>query len=79
MRNGFVAQCESTRYQRSISVLSRSDVYDGTLWNEFLTVNNVLFLTECHNYALLMNIVWLQPFKHFEYSVGVIYLVMNLP
>ena len=74
----FVAQCESTRNQFSTSGLS--DVYNGTLWNEFLMVNNVPFLTECHNYALLLNIYWLQPFKHIEYYVGVIYLVvLNLP
>ena len=47
-RNVFVAQCESTRNQFSTS--SSSYVYDGTLWNEFLMINNVPFLTECHNY-----------------------------
>ena len=37
----------------------------------------------CHiknNYGLLLNIDWLQPFKHVTYSVGVMYLVfLNLP
>ena len=42
-RNGFVALCESTRNQFSTSGLS--DVYNGTLWNEFLMVNDVPFLT----------------------------------
>ena len=57
-----------------------SDVYDGSIWNDFLTVNGVPFLTECHNYGILLNVDWLQPYKHTEHSVGVIYLViLNLP
>ena len=75
MRRGFV---ESTRGKFSPSGLS--DVYDGSIWNDFLTVNGVPFLTECHNYGILLNVDWLQPYKHTEYSVGVIYLViLNLP
>ena len=75
MRRGFVEQCESTRGKFSPSGLS--DVYDGSIWNDFLTVNGVPFLTECHNYGILLNVHWLQPT---EYSVGVIYLViLNLP
>ena len=78
MRTGFVEQCESTRTQFSASGLS--DVYDGSIWKEFLTVDEVPFLTEPHNYGLLLNVDWLQPYKHVEYSVGVIYLViLNLP
>ena len=78
MRNGFVEQCESTRNLFSTSGFA--DIYDGTLWREFLTVDNTPFLSECHNYVLLLNIDWLQPYKHIEYSVGVLYLViLNLP
>ena len=74
MRRGFVEQCESTRGKFSPSGLS--DVYDGSIWNDFLTVNGVPFLTECHNYGILLNVDWLQPYKHTVYSVGVIYLVI---
>ena len=75
VRSGF---SESTRNQFSTTGLS--DVYDGTLWNDFLTVNDIPFLSECYNYILLLNVDWLQPYKHIEYSVGVIYLViLNLP
>ena len=38
------------------------------------------FLTERYTYGLLLNVDWLQPYKHIEYLVGVIYLVLlNLP
>lgn len=78
LQRGFVEQCESTRTQFSASGLS--DVYDGFIWKEFLTVDEVPFLSEPHNYGLLLNVDWLQPYKHVEYSVGVIYLViLNLP
>ena len=40
----------------------------------------VPFLSECYNYGLLLNIDWLQPYKHIQYSVGIVYLViLNLP
>jgi len=34
-------------------------------------VNDVPFLSGSNNYALLLNIDWLQPYKHVVYSVGV--------
>ena len=78
MRSGFVEQCESTRNLFSMSVFS--DIYDGSLWQDFLTVNNTPFLSEFYSYGLLLNIDWLQPYKHIEYSVGILYIViLNLP
>ena len=75
LHTGFMEQCESTR--RAFSTTGYSDVYDGTLWKDFLTVDQTAFLSECNNYGLLLNVDWLQPYK---YSVGVIYLViLNLP
>ena len=75
MRRGFVEQCESTRGKFLPLVFQMYN--DGSIWNDFLTVNGVPFLTECHNYGILLNVHWLQPT---EYSVGVIYLViLNLP
>ena len=56
------------------------DVFDGRVWREFQNVNEVPFLAVPHNYALMLNVDWMQPFKHTIYSVGVMYLVlMNLP
>ena len=78
LRTGFMQQCESTR--NTLSTTGFSDVYDGSIWKEFLEVEHSPFLSECNNYGLLLNIDWLQPFKHQEYSLGVMYLViLNLP
>jgi hypothetical protein len=62
MRKGFIEQCESTQTQ--FSAMGLSDVYDGSIWKEFLTVDDKPFLTQCHNYGLLLNVDWLQPYKH---------------
>ena len=33
-----------------------------------------------HNIGLLLNCDWFQPYKHSQYSVGVLYLIiLNLP
>jgi hypothetical protein len=56
------------------------DVFDGRVWRDFQNVNGVPFLAAPRNYALMLNVDWMQPFKHTIYSVGVMYLVlMNLP
>ncbi len=42
--------------------------------------NSYASLSQPWNLALMMNVDWFQPFKHVQYSVGVIYLtIMNLP
>ena len=78
LRSGFIQLCESTR--NDFNPESLTDVYDGYIWKEFLTVGGNPFLSNQNNYGLLLNIDWLQPYKHLEYSVGVTYLViLNLP
>lgn len=78
LRTGFIEQCESTRNMFSESGLS--DVYDGTIWKDFMTIDDVPFLLQSNCYGLLLNIDWLQPYKHTQHSVGVIYIViLNLP
>ena len=75
----FVQACEQWR-TRCVSAGLYKDVYDGRLWNEFLSYNNTPFLSAPLTYGLMMNIDWFQPYKHVSYSVGVIYIVnMNLP
>lgn len=57
-----------------------TDVYDGQLWHDWKNVNIIPFLDVPGNLHLMMNIDWFQPYKHAQYSVGVIYLVIqNLP
>ena len=78
LRTGFIEQCESTR--EAFATTGLCDVYDGALWKEFLTCNQSPFLSERNYYGLLLNVDWLQPYKHIQYSVGVLYLViLNLP
>lgn len=74
----FVEQCESTR--NVTSSRGFADVYDGSLWKEFKTVDGIPFLSAPNCYGLLLNVDWFQPFDHVTYSVGVIYIsILNLP
>ena len=42
--------------------------------------DGVPFLANPCNFALMLNVDWIQPYKHSVYSVGIIYLViLNLP
>ena len=77
LRPGFIEKCESTR--KLISSSGLSDVYDGNIWKEFQSVDGHGFLSSPNNYGLLLNIDWFKPFEHSTYSVGVIFLVLNLP
>ena len=79
LRPGFIDLCETTRSLYSKDNFME-DVYQGNIWKEFLKYNGEDFLIKPHNYALILNVDWFQPFEHFTYSVGVIYLaILNLP
>lgn len=72
-------KCEQWRH-RNMPDAVMGDVYDGKIWQDFQYVSGQPFLPEPHNFALMMNVDWYQPFKHSPYSVGVIYLaILNLP
>ena len=54
-----------------------SDVYDGDVWKQYMDVKDNKTLSTI---AVMMNVDWFRPYKHLNYSVGVIYLaIMNLP
>ena len=77
----FSAHCELWR-QREVRSASQvvCDVSDGRIWRDFQYFNDIPFLATPRNYAFMLNVDWMQPFKHTIYSVGVMYLVlMNLP
>lgn len=38
--------------ERHFATTGLSDVYDGTLWKDFITVDQSAFLSECNNYGL---------------------------
>ena len=75
----FLHKCEHWRARDSqIGVMH--DIYDGRVWKDFQVVCGRDFFNQPHNFGLMMNIDWFQPFKITTYSVGVIYLVIvNLP
>ena len=80
LRPGFVSLCESTRNNVSESQSRLLDAFQGKIWKEFLQVDGNAFLSEPFTYGFILNIDWFQPFEHYTYSVGVIYLaVINLP
>lgn len=56
------------------------DVYDGKIWSEFMNYNGTPFLSKPFSFGLMINVDWFQPYKHVQYSVGAIYLIiLNLP
>ena len=60
--------------------MESTDVYDGKVWKDFMTVNDVPFLCAPYNFAFQLNVDWFQPFKHTQHSEGAIYLsILNLP
>ena len=78
-RSGFLDLCEVWR-KRSIPDGYLGDIYEGKVWKEFMSINGRDFLSEPNNFCFMLNIDWFQPFKHTQYSLGVIYLVLlNLP
>ena len=64
--------------QREPGVLT--DIYDGKVWEEFRKYDDKMLLNVPHNLGFMLNVDWLQPYKHSQYSVGVLYLsILNLP
>jgi len=56
------------------------DIYDGRVWKEFLDSDGTSFFSKPYNIGLMLNCGWFQTYKHTEYSIGVLYLViLNLP
>ena len=59
-----------------------ADIYDGQVWKDFQVyqLQGRAFLSMPHNIGSLLNCDWFQPYKHSQYSVEVLYLIMlNLP
>lgn len=79
-RPDMINLCESWRNRKNSSD-KLCDVYDGEMWQHFQHDNSgTPFLAEPFNYLLMLNCDWFQPFKHMQFSVGVLYLALeNLP
>ena len=79
MDQEFVVNCNKWK-SRPTPENSLSEIYDGKVWKRFIKYKGKSFLENEYSYALMINLDWFQPYKHLQYSVGVIYLsVLNLP
>lgn len=61
-RSHFLELCEQWRI-RHIPPDVYTDVYDGKIWNDFQTYDDMDFLAKSGNLALMLNVNWFQPFK----------------
>lgn len=52
-----------------------ADVFDGIVWNSFLTVDRKDYFKSRYSIGLMISVDWFQPYKHVQYSVGAIYLI----
>ena len=78
-RNGFEQKCEQWRTMQSKPNMY-SDIYDGQVWKDFQCIIGKPYLQQAYNLCLKLNVDWIQPFDHTQYSMGIIYLVVeNLP
>ena len=79
-RPGVPEMCEKWR-KNQVDETIVADVYDGSIWRDFLKFRGNDSLNAPRNLAFAINVDWFQPFKRRnDRSVGVIYLVfLNLP
>ena len=78
-RPNFVQLCGKWKERNKQSGIF-SDIYDGAMWERFRYYNDMCLLDIPHNLGFMLNVDWLQPYEHLQYSVGIIYLsVLNLP
>ena len=78
-RPGFITKCELWR-NRETKPNVMSDIYDGRVWQTFMSLSGEPFLSLPYNFALSLNVDRFQPFKFSNYSSGVIYVaIQNLP
>lgn len=78
-RQGFLEKCDLWRSRRTPNGFM-SDVYDGKVWHDLMTVDGRPFLATPNNLCLSLNIDWFRVYEDSPYSAGPIYLViLNLP
>lgn len=78
-RSDFFEQCEHWRNRRTKPNVF-CDIYDGAIWNDFMEVDGLPFLSMPYSFAFSLNVDWFQPFKHTQHSIGVLYIaILNLP
>ena len=50
----------------SISTGIMADIYDGSGWKSFLTLNGKEFLLSTYRFGLLINVDWFQQYNHVQ-------------
>lgn len=79
-RPGILEMCEEWRASFLADPGILRDSFDGKIWMDFQCPEGKAFLLNKGSICLMLNIDWFKPFKHRNYSVGVVYMViMNLP
>ena len=64
-RKGFLQCCEHWRKRNQIVPTGTlCDVYEGTIWHDFITVDGVDFLKSRYSLCFTLNIDWFQSFVH---------------
>lgn len=75
MRKNFEKDCNAWK-TRSFDKQYLTDVYDGKVWEDMQKQG----FFQDGDLALMINCDWFRPFKHVQYSIGVIYaVILNLP
>ena len=54
--------------ERSVPDGLLTDIYDGKIWKEFMTINDEPFLSGETTYGLMLNVDWFKPFKRTQYK-----------
>lgn len=75
-RPGFLKKITEWR-NRKMQDGIMGDIYDGALWKSMQTFDGAPFLSDPYTLACSLNVDWFQPFTRSQYSVGVLYLVIN--
>lgn len=63
-RPDILKQCNQWHLRQSRNQMLMQDVYDGRMWNEYLSVEGRPFLSEESNLALALDVDWFRPFEH---------------
>lgn len=72
----FVDWCNEWRV-RSVPDNYITDIYDGNIWKMY-EANG--YFSSRYNLMIMLNVDWLQPYKHSPYSLGAVYaVILNLP
>ena len=73
---GFLSLCNEWRKLKTLPGYI-NDIYDGQIWKELASSD---YLGSEYNLVIMLNVDWLQPYKHSPYSLGAIYgVILNLP